>query len=53
MLAMAGDLPGYEDATRALLTGDPVALERHIADWPEDVRMHVLLLANADGGAGE
>lgn len=53
MLAMAGDLPGYEDATRALFAGDPVALERHIADWPEDVRMHVLSLAYADHGTGE
>jgi hypothetical protein len=51
MLAMAGDLPGYEDATRALFAGDLGALERHIAEWPEDVRMHVLLLVRADGGA--
>lgn len=53
MLAMAGDLPGYEDATRALFAGDLVALERRIADWPEDVVAHVLRLALRDGGAGE
>lgn len=47
MLAMAGHLPGYEDATRALFAGDLVALERHIADWPEDVGAHVLRLAHA------
>ena len=45
MLAMAGDLPGYEEATRALFEDDRSRLEQCIADWPQDVRSHVLHLA--------
>jgi hypothetical protein len=45
MLAMAGDLPGYEEATRALFADDRPRLEQWIADWPQDVRSHVLRLA--------
>src|SRR4051812_2121744 len=45
MLAMAGDLPGYEEATRALFADDRSRLEQCIADWPQDVRSHVLRLA--------
>jgi hypothetical protein len=45
MLAMTGDLPGYEEATRALFADDRSRLEQCIADWPQDVRSHVLRLA--------
>lgn len=45
MLAMAGDLPGYEEATRALFADDRPRLEQWIADWPQDIRSHVLHLA--------
>ena len=45
MLAMAGDLPGYEETTRALFADDRSRLEQWIADWPQDVRSHVLRLA--------
>lgn len=45
MLAVAGDLPGYEEATRALFANDRAKLEREIADWPADVREHALWLA--------
>lgn len=45
MLAIAGDLPGYEEATRALFADDRPALEERIADWPEDVRAYALRLA--------
>ena len=45
MLAIAGDMPGYEEATRALFADDRAALETHIAQWPVDVRRHVLRLA--------
>lgn len=45
MLAMAGDLPGYEEATRALFADDRPRLEQWIADWPHDIRLHVLRLA--------
>ena len=45
MQAMAGDLPGYEDATRALFAGDVARFEERTATWPEDVRDHAALLA--------
>lgn len=43
--AMAGDAPGFEEATRALFAGDASAFEERIGAWPEDVRDHVALLA--------
>ncbi len=45
MLDMAGDLPGYEEATRALFSGDRAGVESRIAAWPEDVRAYALRLA--------
>lgn len=45
MLVMAGDMPGYEEATRALFAGDRAAFEARIRDWPADVRAHALRLA--------
>lgn len=50
MLAMAGDLPGYEDATRALFADDRAMLERCIAGWPGDIRAHALRLASGEKG---
>jgi hypothetical protein len=46
MLAIAGDLPGYEEATRALFADNHSRLAQWIADWPKDVRAHVLRLAS-------
>jgi hypothetical protein len=45
MLAVAGDLPGYEEATRALFANDRARLEEQVADWPKDLREHALWLA--------
>lgn len=45
MLAIAGDLAGYEEATRALFADDRPKLEQCIADWPKDIRIHALGLA--------
>jgi hypothetical protein len=45
MSAMAGNLAGFEEATRALYARDRVRLEQLIADWPSDIRRHVLRLA--------
>lgn len=45
MLAMAGDLAGYEEATRALFADDRPKLEQQISGWPEDIRAHVIRLA--------
>lgn len=45
MSAMAGDLPGYEEALRALFAGDQEGFNAHTADWPVDVRAHGRALA--------
>jgi hypothetical protein len=44
MSAMAGNLPAYEEATRALYARDRARLEHLIESWPADVRRHVLRL---------
>ncbi|WP_426050738.1 DUF2239 family protein [Brevundimonas sp. SL161] len=38
MTAVAGDLPGYEEATRRLFAGDAAGFEAAVAGWPEGVR---------------
>jgi hypothetical protein len=38
MTALAGDKPGYEEATRMLFAGDWTAFDAAVAGWPEDVR---------------
>ena len=45
MQAIAGNLPGYEEATRALFADDRPAMEERIAAWPEDIRTYALRLA--------
>jgi hypothetical protein len=45
MSAMAGDQPGFEEASRALFAGDPERLRREMAAWPQDLRDHALKLA--------
>jgi hypothetical protein len=39
--AMAGNLPNYEEATRALYNRDRPRLEELIAGWPGDIHAHV------------
>jgi hypothetical protein len=38
MSALAGDLPGFEEASRALFAGDATAFAARIQAWPADVR---------------
>ncbi|MFD1558848.1 DUF2239 family protein [Paraburkholderia silviterrae] len=45
MTAMAGNLPGYEEALRALYAGERARFEAWSVDWPEDVRDYVRELA--------
>lgn len=45
--AMAGDMPGFEEATRALFANDPAKFAELIAAWPVDVRDHAMRLAFA------
>ena len=42
---MAGDLPGYEEATRALYAADRDRFEAQLHLWPDDLRLHALYLA--------
>ena len=42
MTSMAGDLPGFEEATRALFAGDERRFEQLVRGWPADVRKHAL-----------
>ncbi len=56
---MAGDLPGFEEAMRALFAGDPARFEACMAEWPADIRNHAFRLSaatqenGADGRAQE
>jgi hypothetical protein len=49
MTAMAGDLPHYEEATRALFAKDAGRLRALVADWPGDLARHALRLAFGEG----
>lgn len=42
MWSMAGNFEGFEEASRALFSGDRNALQRNIESWPKDVREHLL-----------
>jgi hypothetical protein len=45
MLAIAGDLPGFEEATRALFANESARFRDLLAAWPGDVRDHAVQLA--------
>ncbi len=45
MTAIAGDFPGYEEATRALFAGDANAFFEHTESWPDDVAAYARRLA--------
>ncbi|MBD9535065.1 DUF2239 family protein [Stenotrophomonas sp. STM01] len=38
MSTLAGDLPGFEEASRLLFAGDEAGFARSIAPWPQDLR---------------
>jgi hypothetical protein len=41
MSAMAGNLPGYEEASRALYAGNGALFEDLIRHWPHDIRAYL------------
>ncbi len=45
MSAMAGDLPGYEEAMRALFAADRARFMQETERWPKDVRYYARALA--------
>lgn len=52
MSAMAGDLPGFEEASRALFADDRQRFGALVAAWPADVRDHIVALAFGGAGTG-
>jgi hypothetical protein len=52
--AMAGNFPGFEEATRAFFASDRVRFDELVESWPADVRDHARKLAAVafQGGAG-
>jgi hypothetical protein len=49
MTALAGDLPGFEDAIRSLFAGEEQDFANRMNDWPPDVRRHALKLVTGLG----
>ncbi len=47
MSEMAGDLPGFEEAARALFAGDESRFGTQIASWPTDLGTHLHVLSAA------
>jgi len=48
MSTMAGDLANFEEASRALFADDQRRFTGLIADWPADIRDHIVKLAYSD-----
>lgn len=48
MSTMAGNLPQFEEASRALFADDRRRFTGLIADWPTDIRDHIVKLAYSD-----
>jgi hypothetical protein len=51
MTAIAGDLPGFEEATRALFAGECERFNELVASWPEDIQAHLQKLSAAGWSA--
>jgi len=45
MFAMAGNLPGFEEASRAFHGQNPMRFDELIQTWPKDIRKHLKSLA--------
>ena len=52
MSALAGNMRGFEEATRALFANDRARFTEIVAPWPNDVRDHALALAFANEEPG-
>ena len=53
MSALAGDAPGFEEASRALFAGKQPAFLACVQEWPTDMREHVLQLAQGGWSGSE
>ncbi|MGI5861119.1 MAG: DUF2239 family protein [Myxococcales bacterium] len=45
MWEMAGNLPGFEEASRALFAGEKNRFRAQTSDWPEDIQNHLAKLS--------
>ena len=45
MAVMAGDLDGFEEASRALFAADRLRFEALLSTWPDDIREHLYRLS--------
>lgn len=52
MSIVCGDLPQYEEVSRALFAGDLARVEALAADWPTDVAAHLRTLLSQIDAAG-
>jgi hypothetical protein len=52
MSALAGDLPGFEEATRRLYASDWDEAERIVRGWPEDLSHYLVERLHAVAGKG-
>jgi len=50
MLTLAGDLPGFEEASRALFAGDEAAFAERLRQWPADVGDYLASLSAQGAG---
>ncbi len=50
MLALAGDLPGFEEASRALFAGDEAGFAERLRQWPADVGDYLASLSAYGAG---
>lgn len=48
MESAAGDLPHFEEVSRALYAGKLARVEEGMADWPADIAQHVIRLIDHD-----
>lgn len=53
MSAMAGNQPGFEEATRAFFANNSERFEQLTQYWPPDIREHALVLASRAFGAAK
>ncbi|MBN8944482.1 MAG: DUF2239 family protein [Rhizobiales bacterium] len=51
MSTMAGNLPGFEEAARALFAHERDRFEQHMSGWPDDIRACILRLAFGEATA--
>ena len=46
MWVMGGNLPGFEEASRALFSADYERLTGLVSAWPRDIRLHLARLVD-------